>query len=83
MLILHHLDPLDIHAAKAFRLQVKERLYRFNFVGICISMPTIVLIYFKEILAQLEKQERHDKLEETFQIVRDDYQRILKMAGYA
>ena len=46
-------------------------------------MPTIVLIYFKEILAQLEKQERHDKLEETFQIVRDDYQRILKMAGYA
>jgi len=67
MLILHRLDPLDIHAAKAFRLQVKERLYRFNF----------------EILAQLEKQERHDKLEETFQNVRDDYQRILKMAGYA
>ncbi|KAF8744957.1 hypothetical protein AX14_011971 [Amanita brunnescens Koide BX004] len=67
MLLLHHLNPLDSHAAKAYRLQVKERLYRFNF----------------EMLAQLEKQERLDKLEETFQNVRNDYQRILNMAGCA
>ncbi|KAE9398318.1 histone acetyltransferase type B catalytic subunit [Gymnopus androsaceus JB14] len=45
------------------QLQVKERLYRFNF----------------EVLAQLEKEERLEKLEETFQSVRDDYSRILKL----
>lgn len=33
----------------------------------------------KEILAQLEKQERLDKLEETFQSVREDYLRILAL----
>ncbi|EGO21779.1 hypothetical protein SERLADRAFT_451781 [Serpula lacrymans var. lacrymans S7.9] len=63
MLILLHLDPADIRAARAYRLQVKERLYRFNF----------------EILAQLEKQERQEKLEETFQGVREDYLRIVSM----
>lgn len=33
MLILMRLDPTDLRGARAFRLQVKERLYRFNFVG--------------------------------------------------
>lgn len=33
MLILLHLDPSDKAALRAFRLQVKERLYRFNFVS--------------------------------------------------
>ncbi|KAI5987564.1 acyl-CoA N-acyltransferase [Pisolithus albus] len=63
MLVLLHLDPVDVRAERAFRLQVKERLYRFNF----------------EVLAQLEKEERLEKLEETFQSVRDDYLRILAM----
>ncbi|KAG0705310.1 acyl-CoA N-acyltransferase [Suillus ampliporus] len=63
MLILMHLDPADIPAARAYRLHVKERLYRFNF----------------EILAQLEKEERLEKLEETFQSLREDYLRILAM----
>ncbi|KIK54554.1 hypothetical protein GYMLUDRAFT_48688 [Collybiopsis luxurians FD-317 M1] len=63
MLIQMHLDPLDARALKAYRLQVKERLYRFNF----------------EVLAQLEKEERLEKLEETFQSVREDYNRILKL----
>ncbi|THV07996.1 histone acetyltransferase type B catalytic subunit [Dendrothele bispora CBS 962.96] len=61
MLIQMRLDPLDTRAMKAYRLQVKERLYRFNF----------------EVLAQLEKEERLEKLEETFQSVREDYERIL------
>ncbi|KAG1808512.1 acyl-CoA N-acyltransferase [Suillus variegatus] len=52
MLILRHFNPADIQAARAYRLQVKERLYRFNF----------------EILAQLEKEERLEKLEETFRM---------------
>ena len=33
MLILLRLDPHDARALKAYRLQVKERLYRFNFVS--------------------------------------------------
>ncbi|KAJ3568423.1 hypothetical protein NP233_g5719 [Leucocoprinus birnbaumii] len=61
MLILLRLDPRDPKALKAYRLQVKERLYRFNF----------------EVLMQLDKQERLEKLEETFQSVCDDYARIL------
>ncbi|KAF8162862.1 histone acetyltransferase type B catalytic subunit [Crassisporium funariophilum] len=63
MLILLRLDPSDAAGMRAYRLQVKERLYRFNF----------------EILAQLEKEERHEKLEETFQNVREDYLRILSL----
>jgi hypothetical protein len=34
MLILRSLDPADMLAAKKYRLQVKERLYRFNFVSV-------------------------------------------------
>ncbi|KAF8164021.1 histone acetyltransferase type B catalytic subunit [Pholiota molesta] len=61
MLILLHLDPSDKASMRAYRLQVKERLYRFNF----------------EILAQLEEEEKYEKLEETFQSVKEDYHRIL------
>ncbi|KAI9569009.1 acyl-CoA N-acyltransferase [Boletus coccyginus] len=63
MLIMMHLDTADVQGARAFRLQVKERLYRFNF----------------EILAQMEKEERLQKLEETFQSVQEDYKRLLAM----
>ncbi|KAH9999076.1 acyl-CoA N-acyltransferase [Russula vinacea] len=63
MLIQLHLKPTDTRATKAYRLQVKERLYRFNY----------------EILAQLEEKERLEKLEETFQSVYEDYRRILLM----
>ncbi|EJD06193.1 histone acetyltransferase type B catalytic subunit [Fomitiporia mediterranea MF3/22] len=64
MLILKHIDLSDSKAVRAYRLQVKERLYKFNY----------------EILAQLEnKSDRLEKLEETFQSVREDYRRILAM----
>ncbi|KAI0684150.1 histone acetyltransferase type B catalytic subunit [Cytidiella melzeri] len=63
MLQLRSLDETDTLAMRAFRLQVKERLYRFNF----------------EVLMQLEKEDRQQKLEETFQTVCDDYRRILEM----
>ena len=42
MLIMLHLDPADSRAGRAFRLQVKERLYRFNYVR---SLP-FVSTYF-------------------------------------
>ncbi|KNZ80207.1 Histone acetyltransferase type B catalytic subunit [Termitomyces sp. J132] len=65
MLLLLRLDSSDAAAERAYRIQVKERLYRFNF----------------EILAQLEKEERLEKLEETYQSVRQDYSRILAMVS--
>ncbi|KAF7796919.1 hypothetical protein EIP86_008104 [Pleurotus ostreatoroseus] len=61
MLQTRHLNALDAQQLKTFRLQVKERLYRFNF----------------ETLMQLEKDERQAKLEETFQSVLKDYERIM------
>ena len=33
MLIQLHLNPADARGIKAYRLQVKERLYRFNYVS--------------------------------------------------
>jgi histone acetyltransferase 1 len=42
-------------------LQVKERLYRFNY----------------EILSQLEPEERKQKLQETYANVEEDYKRLL------
>ncbi|KAK7049414.1 histone acetyltransferase 1 [Paramarasmius palmivorus] len=66
MIIQMHIDPLDTRAMKAYRLQVKERLYRFNF----------------EALMQIEKQERLEKLEETFQNVKEDYERILGLVRF-
>jgi len=80
MLILLRLDPHDARALKAYRLQVKERLYRFNFVSddylFCRSLFAHIGS-FQEVLIQLDKQERFEKLEETFQNVCDDYARIL------
>ncbi|KAH9915786.1 histone acetyltransferase type B catalytic subunit [Epithele typhae] len=61
MLILKHLDPTDEIAQRSYRLQVKERLYRFNY----------------EVLMQLDKIECQQKLQETFQSVVADYRRIL------
>ncbi|GHJ85651.1 hypothetical protein NliqN6_2053 [Naganishia liquefaciens] len=51
----------DPSAYKALRLQVKERLYRFNY----------------EILSQLEPDERKQKLQETYANVEEDYKRLL------
>ncbi|KAI0082849.1 histone acetyltransferase type B catalytic subunit [Panus rudis PR-1116 ss-1] len=63
MLMLKYIDQTDPLILKAYRLQVKDRLYRFNF----------------ELLMQLDKRERMAKLEETFQAVKKDYVRILNM----
>ena len=43
MLILKHMDPADERANRAYRLQVKERLYRFNFVR---TPSSLALLFF-------------------------------------
>ncbi|KAK7689007.1 hypothetical protein QCA50_007698 [Cerrena zonata] len=63
MLILKFIDDTDPVALKRYRIQVKDRVYRFNF----------------EALTQLEQKERQAKLEETFQIIKKDYIRILNL----
>ncbi|KAH8114246.1 histone acetyltransferase type B catalytic subunit [Phellopilus nigrolimitatus] len=61
MLILKHVEPSDTKAMRAYRLQVKERLYKFNY----------------QILTEMTREERLEKLEETFQNVKEGYQAIL------
>ena len=61
--LLRNLDKRNKAQYKAFRLQVKERLYRHN----------------AEALATIEKEERKEKLHETFLGVEEDYHRILAL----
>lgn len=83
MLILKFIDDTDPVALKRYRIQVKDRVYRFNFV--CSSLNPFGRIQcllawcLQEALTQLEQKERQAKLEETFQIVKKDYIRILNL----
>lgn len=52
----------DPKKERAYRLWVKERLYRFNY----------------EMLKQMEKEERRDRLQDTFEGVMEDYERIMR-----
>ncbi|GAA5830264.1 hypothetical protein JCM11251_001287 [Rhodosporidiobolus azoricus] len=67
MLLLLTSDPTDTALQKAIRLTVKKRLYLFN----------------KEQLLQIEdKEERKERLQETFEGVEKDYRRLTeKFAG--
>ncbi|CED84289.1 histone acetyltransferase type b catalytic subunit [Phaffia rhodozyma] len=64
ILLLHVLDPKDRIANKAYRLFVKERLYRFNY----------------DQLSQIDQSERIEKLRETFNTVEDHYVELLDRA---
>ncbi|KAG0324593.1 histone acetyltransferase 1 [Dissophora globulifera] len=61
--LLGSLDKRNKAQYKAFRLQVKGRLYKHN----------------AEALATLDKEERIEKLHETFLSVEEDYHRILAL----
>lgn len=61
MMLFLSTDPNDEAQQRAIRLTVKKRLYLFN----------------KEQLLQIEdKEERKAKLQETFESVEADYQRL-------
>ncbi|KAL8293125.1 hypothetical protein RQP46_000819 [Phenoliferia psychrophenolica] len=62
MILLLDLDSTDKAKSTAFRLTVKKRLYAWN----------------REMLAQIEPDERKVKLQETFQSVLEDYTRIVQ-----
>lgn len=61
MKLLQRLDTKDRRAHRAFRLLVKRRIYKQH----------------ADVLAQLDRLERIDKLGETFHHVEDDYKRLL------
>jgi len=62
MALQQRIDPKDPKAHKSFRIHVKTRLFKNNY----------------QTLMQLDKFERIEKIEETFNSVVEDYQRILK-----
>ncbi|RKP09791.1 acyl-CoA N-acyltransferase [Thamnocephalis sphaerospora] len=61
MALLRRVPLRDERRFRPYRLQVKKRLYQFN----------------RDALATLEKKERQEKLQETFEGVIEDYRRIL------
>jgi len=65
MIVLLNVDTSDKPKYTAFRLTVKKRLYLFN----------------KEMLSQIEADERKVKLQETFEGVVNDYRRLVQNFG--
>ncbi|CEI87586.1 hypothetical protein G6F70_005007 [Rhizopus microsporus] len=61
--LLSNVDKSNEQDYKAYRLQVKDRLYRFNY----------------DILQELEKDERKAKLDETYLNLEDEYHRVLEL----
>ncbi|KAI8081698.1 acyl-CoA N-acyltransferase [Halteromyces radiatus] len=60
--LLSNLNKRDREAYKNYRLQVKQRLYRFNY----------------DTLQEIEPEDRKDKLHETYMGVEQDYHRLLE-----
>ena len=60
MLQLLHIDAHDAEQLRAYRLQVKARLYRVN----------------REVLQQMPRAQRREKLHETFESVVSEYSEI-------
>jgi len=63
MLLLRQLDRKDPKKVRDYRIQVKARLFRFNY----------------EMLSQMTPQERKDALAKTYDTVVEDYDRVLAM----
>ena len=62
---------------KDYRLMVKERLYRFNYVRLILGCFTCFAeLLYKDRLTQLEPAERKEKLGLAFQDVVQDYSRL-------
>ncbi|BFZ60374.1 histone acetyltransferase 1 [Saitoella coloradoensis] len=62
MSLYRNLNQKDKAAVKAFRLQVKARIFRQN----------------KDTLSQIDRMDRLDKLEQTYANVVEDYERFIK-----
>lgn len=77
MLLLKNLDREDKMALRAWRLQVKARLFRFNYVSSRCQLRH--LLTEQEILSTMTPDERREGLAKTFDVVLEDYDRILAM----
>lgn len=63
MYLLSNVNKLNAEEYKAYRLQVKQRLYSFNF----------------DVLREMKESERKEKLAETYASVEEDYHRLLEI----
>ncbi|KAK4510365.1 Up in starvation [Mucor velutinosus] len=63
MYLLSNVNKLNAEEYKAYRLQVKQRLYSFNF----------------DVLREMEESERKEKLQQTYLGVEEDYYRLLEI----
>jgi histone acetyltransferase 1 len=80
MLLLRQLDRKDPEKVKNYRLQVKARLYRFNYVSGPRSRDASgVADTHQEMLSQMTLEERKEALAKTYDSVVEDYDRILKV----
>ncbi|GAA5814636.1 hypothetical protein MFLAVUS_008135 [Mucor flavus] len=63
MYLLSNINKVNAEEYKAYRLQVKQRLYSFNF----------------DVLREMEASERKEKLQDTYLGVEEDYHRLLEI----
>lgn len=78
MLLLRQLDRKNAAKVREYRLQVKARLYRFNYVG-RVGSSVCSQLTNQEMLSQMTLEERKEALAKTYDTVVDDYDRILEM----
>lgn len=91
MLLLKQLNKKDAAKVTAYRLQVKARLYRFNYVCLLAITHSIIVLAWRsprstaraddvqEMLSQMTPEERKEALAKTYSSVVEDYERILVM----
>ncbi|RCH90238.1 histone acetyltransferase 1, partial [Rhizopus stolonifer] len=61
--LLSNVDKLNENDYKAYRLQVKHRLYTFNY----------------DVIQSIDERDRKEKLHETYLNLEDEYHRILEL----
>jgi len=77
MLLLKQLDRKDTAKVRAYRLHVKSRLFRFNYVS-CHERVRCQANK-QEMLCQMTSEERKTALAKTYDSVVEDYGRLLEM----
>jgi histone acetyltransferase 1 len=78
MLLLRGL-PKAAGAVREYRLHVKGRLYRFNYVSGAREKDDGCGAHAQEMLSQMTPEERKEALAKTYDSVVEDYERILEM----
>lgn len=84
MYLLSNIDKINAEEYKAYRLQVKQRLYSFNFVRKKekknhVDFVPYFVFFYQDVLREMDAEERKEKLQETYLGVEEDYHRLLEI----